>query len=143
MRTELIVWAVLAMVLIATESFVPGAYLLWLGLAAAGVLLATALLPGLGVLTQVVLFVVLAFVAVLFYRRHLAGRERASDRPQLNRRAHQFIGRQFTLAAPLAGGSGRVQIDDTLWDLRGPELPAGTRVQVVAVDGMALVVEPR
>ena len=141
MRAELVAWAALALLLIAAESFIPGAYLLWLGLAAAGVFVASALLPGMGVLAQCVLFVMLAFATVLFYRRRLAGRERASDHPQLNRRAQQMVGRQFVLASALDGGSGRAQIDDTLWELHGPQLAAGTRVRVVGVEGMALVVE--
>ena len=142
MRPDLATWAALALVLIAAESLLPGAYLLWLGLAAAGVFVLSALVPAIGVLGQCVLFVVLAFAAVVFYRKRLAGRERASDQPQLNRRAHQLIGRQFILTAALDGGRGRSQIDDTLWDLRGPVLAAGTRVRVVAVDGMTLVIEP-
>ena len=140
MRSELIIWASAALLLMAAESVLPGAYLLWLGLAAAGVFATVLLLPDLGLLAQVVLFVVLAFAAVLFYRKRLAGRGRPSDQPQLNRRAHQYIGRQLTLQTPLAGGRGRAQIDDTFWELHGPDLPAGARVQVVAVQGMALVV---
>ena len=140
MRTELVIWAAIALLLMAAESVLPGAYLLWLGLAAGGVFVLSALFPDMGVLLQVVLFIVLAFAAVLIYRKRQAGREPASDRPQLNRRAHQYIGRQLTLRQALVGGSGRIQIDDTLWDVRGPDLAAGTRVQVVAVEGMALVV---
>jgi membrane protein implicated in regulation of membrane protease activity len=36
---------------------------------------------------------------------------------------------------------GRVQIADAFWVVEGPELPAGTPVRVVAVDGMTLKVQ--
>ena len=39
MRTELIVWAGLALLLIAAETLAPGVFLLWLGFAAAAVFL--------------------------------------------------------------------------------------------------------
>ena len=65
MRTDLIVWGCLALALVAAETLVPGAMLLWLGLAAAAVwalLLAFPMAP----LWQVVAFVVLSFVSVGF-----------------------------------------------------------------------------
>jgi membrane protein implicated in regulation of membrane protease activity len=35
-----------------------------------------------------------------------------------------------------------VQIADALWDVEGPELPAGAAVRIVGADGMTLRVEP-
>ena len=80
MRWDVFTWAALAFVLIAAETLVPGAFLLWLGLAAAVVFLIVLLVPGTSVLVQVALFVVLSFVSVAIYRKWFRGRGRQSQR---------------------------------------------------------------
>ena len=96
--------------------------------------------PGLSVLAQAVLFVVLGVVSILVYRRWFRGRGRASDKPALNRRTEALIGRVVPLQAAIVDGRGRVQIADAFWDVEGPDLPAGTHVRVLAADGMVLKV---
>ena len=76
-------WAALALALIAAETMVPGAFLLWLGFAAAAVFVLVLAMPGLSLLSQVAAFVVLSFVFVQVYRRYFRGRERAS-KPETN-----------------------------------------------------------
>ncbi len=142
MRWDVFTWAALAFVLIAAETLVPGAFLLWLGLAAAVVFLIVLLVPGTSVLVQVALFVVLSFVSVAIYRKWFRGRGRQSDEPALNRRAEQLVGHVAVLAAPIVDGEGRVQIADAFWNVEGPDLPAGARVRVIAVRGMTLQVVP-
>jgi hypothetical protein len=83
MRTDLIVWGCVALALIAAETIVPGAFLLWLGLAAAALWLLLWVLP-LSVTWQVVLFVLLSFVSVGIYIRWfrprlVAGRPAAAE----------------------------------------------------------------
>ena len=133
-------WAAIALVLIAAETFVPGAFLLWMGIAAAIVWLLVLLFPGLTLLAQVVLFVALSVVAVLAYLKWGRRRERPSDNPLLNRRAEQHVGRVVELDRAINGGQGRVKIGDAYWVVSGPELEAGTRVRVVAAKGMVLEV---
>ena len=62
MRAEVIAWAVLALLLIAAETLAPGAFLLWMGLAAAAVFLGVLLVPGIPVLAQVAAFADAHFV---------------------------------------------------------------------------------
>jgi membrane protein implicated in regulation of membrane protease activity len=140
MRGDLFWWAAIALLLCAAEMIAPGAFLLWLGLAAAAVFAIVWLVPGLSVLAQAVLFVVLGVVAILVYRRWFRGRGRASDKPALNRRTEALIGRVVPLQAAIVDGRGRVQIADAFWDVEGPDLPAGTHVRVLAADGMVLKV---
>ena len=111
-----------------------------MGLAAAVVWLVVLLFPGLGLLSQVLLFAGLSVVAVLAYLKWGRQRERPSDRPLLNRRAEQLVGRVAILDRAISGGQGRVQIDDAYWVVSGPELAAGTRVRVVGSHGMVLEV---
>jgi len=133
-------WAAAALVLFALETMAPGAFMLWLGFAAAAVF-AIVLLFDIPVLAQVTSFIVLSFISIQVYRRWFRGRERASDRPTLNRRADALVGRVVPLERAIAGGRGRVQIADAYWDVSGPDLPAGTPVRVVGADGMTLRVE--
>lgn len=141
MRWDVTTWAVLALVLIAAETLAPGAFLLWMGFAAAAMLLLVLLLPGIPLLAQVALFVVLSFVSIQVYRRWFRGRGRQSDRPLLNRRAEQNIGLVVPLDQAIVAGRGRIKVGDAFWTVEGPDLPAGTLVRVVAVDGMVLRVQ--
>ncbi|MGS0603582.1 NfeD family protein [Xanthomonas oryzae pv. oryzicola] len=139
---DVAVWAVLALLLIAAETLVPGAFLLWMGIAAAAVCVLVLVLPDIALLVQIVAFVVLSFVSVQVYRTWFRGKGRESDRPLLNRRAEQLIGRRVLLDQAIDDGRGRVKVDDAFWVVAGPDLPAGTPVRIVGVDGMTLLVQP-
>ena len=141
MRWEVVVWAALAVGLFAAEALAPGAFMLWMGIAAAIVFLLVWAFEGMTVLLQVILFVVLSFVAIQVYRTWFRQRARPSDQPLLNRRAEQLVGRVVPLQQGIVGGQGRVSIDDAYWQVSGPELPAGTWVRVRSVQGTVLVVE--
>ncbi len=142
MRWETYAWAGLSLLLIAAETVVPGAFLMWLGFAAGVMFLVSLALPDLPLLAQAVLFTVLSFGFVAIYRKWFRDRDRVTDQPALNRRTAQLIGRTVPLASAIAQGRGRVQIADAYWDVAGPELPAGAIVRVVGADGMTLLVEP-
>lgn len=144
MRWELqtTAWAILALVLIAAEVLAPGAFMLWLGIAAALTCLIVFVFPDLPLVAQMLAFAALSIVSVLAYRRFFRGAGPASDQPSLNRRAEQLVGRVETLVAPIVDGRGRVQIADALWDVEGPDLPAGQRVRIIGVRGMTLEVRP-
>ena len=142
MRTELVVWAAIALLLFAAEAMAPGAFMLWLGLAAAATFVIVLFAPGMAVLAQVVAFAILSVVAILVWRRWFRGRGRRSDQPALNRRAQQLVGQVALLAEPVIDGRGRIQVADAFWTVTGPDAPAGTRVRVLSTDGMTLAVEP-
>jgi membrane protein implicated in regulation of membrane protease activity len=138
MRWDVFGWAALALLLFAAEAMAPGAFMLWLGFAAAAVFLGVLLVPGLPLLAQAAAFVVLSFVSVQAYRRWFRGREPQGDKPTLNRRTAALVGQVATLREPIVDGRGRVQIADAYWDVHGPDLPAGARIRVTGADGMTL-----
>ncbi|WP_297835007.1 NfeD family protein [Thermomonas sp.] len=142
MRWDVFAWAAVALLLFAAEAMAPGAFMLWLGLAAAAVFAIVLLVPGIPLLVQVGVFVVLSFVSIQVYQRWFRKRERPSDQPALNRRTAALIGRVVALDRAIVDGRGRVQIADAFWDVTGPELPAGTQVRIVGGDAMTLTVEP-
>ncbi len=142
MRWDVFAWAAFALVLFAAETLAPGAFMLWLGFAAAAVFLGVLLVPGIPVLAQAAAFVALSFVSIQIYRTWFRGRERESDQPALNRRTAALVGRVVVLEHPIVDGRGRVQIADAYWDVIGADLPAGSKVRIVGGDAMSLQVEP-
>jgi membrane protein implicated in regulation of membrane protease activity len=141
MRWDVVSWAAVALLLFAAEAMAPGAFMLWMGLAAAVVFVGVLLIPGIPVLAQVAAFIVLSFVSIQIYRRWFRKNEPQSDRPHLNQRANTLVGHVVKLDQAIVNGRGRVQIADAFWVVEGADLPAGTPVRVVAVDGMTLKVQ--
>ena len=87
---QAVAWAAIALLLFAAETLAPGAFMLWLGFAAAAVFVLV-LLFDLPLLAQAVAFVVLSFASIQIYRTRFRGRERVSDRPTLNRRTDALV----------------------------------------------------
>ena len=142
MRWDIFGWAAIALLLFAAEALAPGAFMLWLGFAAAAVFLAVWIIPvEIPLLVQAVAFVVLSFVSIQAYRTWFRGREVDSDQPALNRRTAALVGRVVPLERAIVDGRGRVQIADAYWDVAGPDLPTGTPVRITGGDSMNLLVE--
>src|SRR6185312_14511622 len=97
MRWDVFAWAAVALLLFAAEAMAPGAFMLWLGLAATVVFAVVLVLPGIPVLAQVAAFIVLSFVSIQVYRRWFRHREKPSDQPALNRRTAALVGRVVPL----------------------------------------------
>lgn len=141
MRPELIAWAVIALSLMAAEAFAPGAFLIWLGFAAAIVFVVLLIAP-LPIVAQVTIFVVLGFVFAVVYRKYFRKDKAPTDQPGLNRRAETLVGQVLHVPGGIRDGVGKVQIADALWNVRGADVAEGARVRVVRTDGMELFVEP-
>jgi len=135
-------WWVLAIVLIGIEIFAPGAYFMWLGVSAGLVGFLLLAVPGAGWEYQLLAFAVLAVASVAGWRAYQRRHPGESDHPTLNRRGAQYIGRVFTLDAPIVNGAGKLRVDDTTWKIVGQDLPAAAHVRVTGVDGTVLTVEP-
>lgn len=133
-------WWILAGVLLIVELTMPAFFFLWLGIAAAATGLILLVFPGLALETQLVLFAILSLVAVVAWRKYRETHQHTSDQPNLNRRGRQYVGRTFTLDAPIVNGVGKVTVDDSTWRVKGPDLPAGSQVRVDDVDGVVFIV---
>jgi inner membrane protein len=137
------IWWVAGLVLLAAEMIVPGFFLVWIGLAALAVGILSLLLWDAGFWiweVQLIVFAALS-VASTFVGRRLTLRHDATDEPFLNQRGASLVGRTATLSEPITEGRGRIRLDDTIWQVMGPDLPAGTRVRVIASTGRDLTVE--
>lgn len=137
-------WWILGIVLLVAEIAVPGNILVWVGVAG----LATGLLSNLFWETswwvwevQWLVFAAISAISLWLGRSWLNRSRNQSDEPTLNQRGASLIGRTADLIDPIHNGRGRVKIGDTFWMVSGPDLPAGSRVKVVASDGSDLKVE--
>ena len=133
-------WLIFGFILMALELLAPGVFMFWLGLAALLVgLLSFAISPSWQ--TQLLMFAVFAVAAVPAWRYFARSEGSVSkSNPFLNKRTEALIGREFTLEKPIVDGSGTVRIDDTIWRVAGPDVPAGSRVRIVQADGASLTV---
>jgi membrane protein implicated in regulation of membrane protease activity len=134
------VWLLAGLLLCAGETLVPGAFLIWIG--GAGLILgAIEFFWPMALTVQLLLFPAL-LVALVFLGRRVYG---SVDRvgPSLPAsRAHSLLGREFFLDDAIARGFGTIRVDDSVWRVAGADMPAGTKVRVVAVeDGIAIKVE--
>ena len=135
-------WFILGGLLVMVEVFAPGAYFLWLGMAAAETGAVLLVATGLSWEFQFLIFAVLAVANVVMARVLMRKHPLATDRPGLNLRGREFIGRTLVLDKPIVGGAGRAKLGDSTWKISATEdLPAGASVRVVDIDGIVLKVE--
>jgi membrane protein implicated in regulation of membrane protease activity len=135
-------WLVLAAMFGVVEVAVPAMVCIWFAAAALGAAAIAWIFPGLAWEHQALIFAALAIASVVLGRTAFAPARTPSAEPRLNRRAESYIGRSFTLDGAIVDGRGRLKIDDTVWLVAGPDLPAGTHVRVAGADSTLLLVEP-
>jgi len=136
--SDWIIWVAAGLVLLALEIFAPGAFMMWLGIAACGTGLVV-LASGIGFEMQVVTCGVLAAIS-------LATGLRFRHRPiRLNTQQAGLAGRTATALA-FQGREGRVRVGDSDWAARVPpdvaQPASGARLRVEGVDGTVLIVRP-
>jgi hypothetical protein len=134
-------WWIAGIVLMIVEVAAPGAFFLWMGISAFVTGLVLLVLPSMGWEYQFLVFALFTVVSIIAWRRYLKSRPIATDRPGLNRRGEQYIGREFTLAEPIVNGVGKVRISDTSWKIEGQDLPEGSKIKVTGTHGTVLKVE--
>jgi hypothetical protein len=135
-------WWIVGILLLCVELVAPGTFILWFGVAAITVGILSLLIDW-GWQLQLVTFGAVAVFSVGVSRLFLRKKPSEGEAPFLNRRAYALIGREFTLNEPIVNGRGRLSVDDTVWRIEGPDLPAGSRVHVTAAEGSRLVVKGR
>ncbi|MEO6247018.1 MAG: NfeD family protein [Sphingomicrobium sp.] len=133
-------WAIGGVLLLIAEVIAPGFFLIFFGVAAIATGL-FALLFGLGVEAQLILFALYTAVAVLAGRRFYA-RPRGGHSPKLNDRTAQLTGRVVTVVQAIGVEGGRVRLGDSEWSARGASSAVGDQVVIRAVEGNCLIVDP-
>ncbi|MHB9326166.1 NfeD family protein [Phytobacter ursingii] len=138
-----IFWLSLGGLLLAAEMLGGNGYLLWSGVAAVVTGLLVWLVP-FGWELQGVIFAVLTLIAAWLWWLWLSRRMR-EQKPadaSLNQRGQQLVGRRFILDNALVNGRGHMRVGDSSWPVSAEsDLPAGSKVEVIAVEGITLRVK--
>ncbi len=133
-------WVVAGLVLLAIELVAPGGVFIWLGGAAVVTGLITLVTP-LGLAVQWAIFGVLSLIGLAGWVAIRRRTPNETDSPHLNKRAARHRGKEGFLSEPIVGGTGRMELGDSVWRVKGPELAVGHRVRIVGNQGTTLVVE--
>lgn len=135
-------WLVLGVLLLAVEVLAPAMLLMWFGFGAILTGLVLWLFPSLPLSGQILLFAVVSVLSVFGWRKSRFREENVHpDSPDLNNRLHSHIGKEYVLAEAIINGRGMVRIGDSMWRVQGADMPAGTRVRIVGVEGVIFTVE--
>lgn len=133
-------WMILGAALLALEILLPGTFMLWFGVAAFATGLMTLIVP-LGIQGQIIVFIVASIISVIIGRSFFKSDNTPSDKPYLNRRGDQHIGKSFMVVEAIENGRGKIKIGDSLWTVSGPDCEAGAMMKVTGVEGNQLSVE--
>lgn len=142
MQIEFWYWWAIALGLLAAEVFVPGIFMMWIGVGAAVTGFALLAAPDMSIESQLLICSIVSIVSVFTWRRFFYHPEKPTDHPWLNQRSAQYIGRTFTLKESIVNGIGKISVDDSQWIVYGPDMDAGQKVLVVSVSGADMLVEP-
>ena len=133
-------WFIVAVALFVLETIVPGVHFIWFGLAAA-IVGALGLVVDIAWEWQLITFAIISCISVFLVRRYAGPDVAASDEPELNVRAAQYVGRVVMVEEAIANGRGKVRVGDTVWNAQGSDAALGTRVKVTGRNGTVLLVE--
>ncbi|WP_419420312.1 NfeD family protein [Legionella sp. D16C41] len=133
-------WLALALLLIIAETLGANGLLIALGMAAA----ITGLFTWLFTISWQWQLINFSLFSILFaIAWWIIIKKKIAKEPSLiNKPFHTMLDKTVTLVEPIKNGRGMIRINDAPWFVRGPDLPAGTKVKIVAIEGTVMVVEP-
>ena len=79
--------------------------------------------------------------AVYFWVQHRVRQKELNSPLADHRLGLKHIGESLTLEQPIQNNNGRIFLGNRQWNVRGPNLPVGSRVRVTGVDGTILLVD--
>lgn len=134
-------WAIGGVLLLIAEIIAPGFFLVFIGAAAIATGL-FAVLFGLGLAPQLVLFALYSAVAGMVGRRAYARAGTPSQDRYLNDRSARMIGRSVLAVTAIDDNGGRVKVGDGEWSARGGPAAPGETVRITGLEGNCLIVVP-
>ena len=142
--TAVAVWLLVAVVLVVTELLTLAFVALYFAVGAVGAAIAGGLGANVGV--QLAVFGVVSLASLVLTRRPL--RRALGRTPTVITNAPTVVGKRAVVTRPILEGPGQrgqVRVGTEEWSARGESENAiveGTTVEVIAIDGVSLVVRP-
>lgn len=136
-------WLAFGLILLAAELLGTAGYFLWLGLSALLVGVLLTVMP-IGWQLQWLAFASFSLVTTwLWWRRQFNQDKKQDAERDLNQKDKQLIGRVIQIPEDTPAGEFQISLGDTRWTARcEQDLEQGSRVSVIAVDGIILIVRP-
>lgn len=131
-------WWILGALLIGLELLIPGVYIIWFGFSALILGVIHFFLPltfTLQILLFAILSLIMALVGIRFYRK---GQKDIHSGTLNLARGSEYIGETFQLEKAVTNGVGQLPIGDSVWIIKGPDLPAGSRIKITHIEGNSL-----
>jgi membrane protein implicated in regulation of membrane protease activity len=135
-------WLALGLLLLCGELLGTAGYMLWIGIAAMLVGIVLAFIP-ISWQLQWISFGVFALALTWLWWRKQHRVDKQSDKQRsLNQKDKQLIGQTSVLEQDITRGKCRIKLGDTSWSAYSDsDLPSGTLVKVIDVDGITLLIE--
>ena len=132
-------WLILVLLLLGGEAMGASGFLLGAAGAAATLVVLNLINDDLSWQMQFSVFgIVTVFLSWRYWQQFRSFNEK-TDRPNLNDRAAQLVGRTLTLSKDLQNGEGKEQIGDTFWRLQATsDLKAGAQVEITGTKDRVL-----
>ena len=136
-------WLAFGLALLALELVGTAGYFLWIGISA---MLVGALLGALPIGWQMQWLSFASFSLIttwLWWRRQLSNDRQSDAGRELNQREKQLVGQTIILSEDVKKGSCRIKFGDSSWSAKASQdIPSGTEIRIVALDGIVLIIEP-
>ena len=140
-------WLIFGLLLMVAELFVPGVFIVWIGLASfiSGIIFC--IFDNLSLSYQLLIFAGLSVVCVIvgwYVYGQVLTKSSRKDYKTLNNGAESFIGNEYSLLEDVFDGRSKAKVGDTVWLVQAPEgLKKGAKVVVESVDGVILHVKKK
>ena len=140
-------WLIFGVILMVAELFLPGVFIVWIGLASVISGIIFCIFSDLTLSYQLLIFAILSVMSVVLgwyvYGQVLTKSSR-KDYKTLNNGAQSFIGNEYTLLEDVVNNRSKVKVGDTVWLVQAnDDLKQGTKVVVEGVDGVILRVKKK
>ncbi len=138
-----VIWFLIGLVLILLEFALPGLIIIFFGIGAWITALTVALFA-IGLNTQIAVFIITSFLALILLRRHLQNRFFKSQKPDEDTLEDEFIGQKAMVVEDIKKGrEGKVSFKGTNWSaVSDYHCKKGQQVIIVAKESIRLKVEP-
>jgi membrane protein implicated in regulation of membrane protease activity len=139
------VWAIIGVVLLIMELFIPGLVVFFFGVGALLVAV-ICLFANISLNVQLLVFLITSVVFLLALRNRLKGvfSGFSKSRPNMSQNPPEFIGEKVTVMQAISPVlPGMVEMHGTNWKARAEvAIPAGAMVEIIGNENLTLVVKP-
>jgi membrane protein implicated in regulation of membrane protease activity len=139
------IWAIIGVVLLIMELFIPGLVVFFFGVGALLVAV-VCLVADIHINAQLLIFLITSVVFLLALRNRLKGvfSGFSKSRPSMSQNPPEFIGEKVTVMQAISPVlPGMVEMHGTNWKARAEvAIPAGAMVEIIGNENLTLVVKP-